>query len=117
MPTPVEMSGAGEAMFRVTWSDGHHGVYTWRSLRLNCPCAACVGEWNYRPDRLTLKDIRPDIRALSIARVGNYALRFEWSDGHNTGLYTFNSLRQDLCECQECAARRAAPSAGPSRSP
>lgn len=117
MPTPVEMGTGAESTFRVTWSDGHHSVYRWSSLRLNCPCAACVGEWNYRPDRITLKNIRPDIRARGVTRVGNYALRFEWSDGHSTGIYTFNSLRQDLCECEECAARRAAHSPGPSPSP
>ncbi len=117
MPTPVEMNSVAEGAFRVSWSDGHHGVYTWSSLRLNCPCAACVGEWKYRPPRLTLKDIRPDIRALSVSRVGNYALRFEWSDGHNTGLYTFNSLRSDLCECEECIARRAAHPSQPPTEP
>jgi len=117
MPTPVEMSNVADTTFRVTWSDGHQSVFTWNSLRLNCPCAACVGEWRYRPARLTLKDIRPDIRALKVSRVGNYALRFEWSDGHNTGLYTFNSLRQDLCECEECTARRSAHSPGQSPQP
>ncbi|MDR7420355.1 MAG: DUF971 domain-containing protein [Armatimonadota bacterium] len=107
MPTPVEMGSVTEKMLQITWSDGHRSTYTWMNLRLRCPCAACVGEWRYRPPALTPQDIRPDIRAMSVSRVGAYALRFEWSDGHNTGLYTFASLRNDLCECPECTARRA----------
>jgi len=33
--------------------------------------------------------------------VGNYALRFTWGDGHNTGIYSFDLLRS-LCPCREC---------------
>jgi hypothetical protein len=33
--------------------------------------------------------------------VGNYALSFAWSDGHQTGIYTFGHLR-DLCPCPQC---------------
>jgi DUF971 family protein len=43
---------------------------------------------------------------VSVGRVGNYALRFVWSDGHDTGLYTFAKLRYELCECTECRATR-----------
>ncbi len=108
MPTPVEMGSVADKTFTVTWSDGHQSRYTWLNLRVNCPCAACAGEWRYRPPKLRAEDVQPGIRAMSVARVGAYALRFVWSDGHNTGIYTFNSLRNDLCECDECAARRAA---------
>jgi hypothetical protein len=33
--------------------------------------------------------------------VGNYALAFAWSDGHSTGIYTFEYLRK-LCPCPQC---------------
>jgi DUF971 family protein len=46
--------------------------------------------------------------------VGAYALRFVWSGGHDSGLYTFDSLRNKLCECDECAASRAKPAPGQS---
>jgi DUF971 family protein len=106
MPTPVEMSGISGRTFEIVWSDGHRSTYSWLHLRINCPCAVCVGEWRYRPPKLRAEDVRPDIRAMSVARVGAYALRFEWSDGHNTGLYTFTALRNELCECDDCAAAR-----------
>lgn len=37
--------------------------------------------------------------------VGNYAVRFVWRDGHDTGIYEFRALR-DLCPCDACRARR-----------
>ena len=37
--------------------------------------------------------------------VGRYALQMYWSDGHSTGIYTFDYLR-DLCPCAECEAAR-----------
>jgi DUF971 family protein len=106
MPTPVEMGSVTGKQFEITWSDGHRSTYSWINLRIHCPCAACVGEWRYRPPALRPQDIRPDIRAMRVSRVGAYALRFEWSDGHNTGLYTFALLRNELCECPECTVCR-----------
>ncbi len=106
MPTPTETGSVTEGVFRVTWSDGHHSIYTWRSLRASCPCARCKGEWGSpRPQQRT-QDVPADIRATSVMRVGAYALRFVWSDGHDTGIYPFVLLRTELCECPECSASR-----------
>ncbi|MDR7542924.1 MAG: DUF971 domain-containing protein [Armatimonadota bacterium] len=112
MPMPVEMGSVTDHILRITWSDGHRSVYSWVMLRVNCPCAACVGEWRDRRPRLRPEDVPPDIRALAVSRVGAYALRFDWSDGHNTGLYTFASLRHELCECDACARARGTPRSG-----
>ena len=40
-------------------------------------------------------------------RSGRYAIRFHWSDGHSTGIYTFELLRQ-LCPCPICAEKSRA---------
>jgi DUF971 family protein len=45
---------------------------------------------------------RVAVRPLSIDSVGRYAIRFHWSDGHSTGIYTFEHLRE-LCPCPICA--------------
>lgn len=107
MPTPTEIAedrGAGE--LRITWSDGHLSRYTYRRLRQACPCAMCVHEWT--GDRLLDPSrVPPDVRPREVGRVGAYALRFTWSDGHMTGIYTFPLLRT-LCECEACAAARTA---------
>lgn len=106
MPTPTEMGSVTEKTLRITWSDGHLSQYSWHALRLHCPCAACKGEWTTRR-HIDPASIPAQIRAMRIERVGAYALRPIWSDGHSTGIYPFNYLRHDLCECGECAARRA----------
>ena len=43
----------------------------------------------------------PNLGLDTIEPVGNYAVCFRWSDGHMTGIYTFDYLRS-LCPCQEC---------------
>jgi DUF971 family protein len=42
-----------------------------------------------------------DVRPLSVALVGAYGLRVNWSDGHGTGIYTFERLRA-ICPCPRC---------------
>jgi len=109
MPTPTEIGSVTDAVFRLTWSDGHRSTYAWLNLRANCPCARCKGEWRTPRPQLTAKDIPADIRAMNVQRVGAYALRFVWSDGHDTGIYPFVLLRTGLCECELCASRPTNP--------
>ncbi|MFQ5700331.1 MAG: P-loop NTPase [Acidobacteriota bacterium] len=77
----------------VTWEDGHRSQYTHRDLRLACPCAVCVDEWS-GDARLDPKQVPADVKVLEIHPVGRYALQFTFSDGHATGLYSFNRLRE-----------------------
>jgi DUF971 family protein len=42
---------------------------------------------------------RPTARAAKA--VGNYALQIDFSDGHTTGIYSYDYLRT-ICPCQEC---------------
>ena len=92
-PTPVEISRAGEADLQVRWNDGTVTVYLARTLRLACPCAQCVDEMT---GRRTLQEstVPPDVRPLSIAPVGRYAIQIHWSDGHDTGIYTWRRLHE-----------------------
>ena len=48
---------------------------------------------------------KPTLRMLSVEAVGGYAIRIDWSDGHNTGIYSFDHLRR-ICPCAECRAKR-----------
>jgi len=90
----------------IDWNDGHAGVYDVRALRLACPCAQCVDEVSGRKI-LDDASIPADIKPVLIEPVGRYALQIEWSDGHRTGLYTYEQLAA-LCPCPECSAKRAA---------
>jgi len=76
----------------IRWKDGHQSRLPVRLLRLKCPCAKCVDEMT---GKLLLKEgqVPADVRPMKIEAVGHYALRFRWSDGHDTGIYTFETLR------------------------
>ncbi len=78
----------------VTWSEGESSLLAGaRSLRLACPCAACHDELTGAP-LLDPNRVADDIRPVSLALVGAYGLRVTWSDGHDTGIYTFEALRK-----------------------
>jgi ATP-binding protein involved in chromosome partitioning len=49
--------------------------------------------------------VAPDIRPLEVRLVGAYGLRIGWSDGHATGIYTFERLRRE-CPCARCTGLR-----------
>jgi ATP-binding protein involved in chromosome partitioning len=85
----------------IEWDEaGHAGFFPARSLRLACPCAGCVEEMSGRP-LLDPARVPVDIRPVSLQLVGAYGLRVNWSDGHGTGIYTFEQLLRN-CPCASC---------------
>jgi DUF971 family protein len=106
MPVPVEINEVPSGHLSIVWDDSHRSLYAYRTLRERCPCALCVDEWTGE-NRLDPSRVPDNIRPREIGRVGAYALRFTWSDGHLTGIYTFKLLRE-ICECEACAQGRAA---------
>jgi DUF971 family protein len=103
---PREIMQEGDSALRITWADGRVCLYDAPFLRRSCPCAQCVNEWTVVrvlkaeavSDALLIGDISID---------GRYELNFRWSDGHETGIYSFRLLRE-LCE-QEDAPAGASP--------
>ncbi len=89
----------------IEWRDGHRSEYLPRWLRLHCPCAGCIEEMTGRP-LLNPRAVPPDVYPLDIRYVGRYALTFDWSDGHSTGIYPFELLRS-ICQCPECIVRES----------
>ena len=94
----------------IDWKDGHHSTYGLEYLREECPCAVCTGAHGTVP----LKDqpkpafamYKPVLKMTSVEPVGHYAVRIQWSDGHGTGIYSFEHFRA-ICPCEECKAIRA----------
>lgn len=84
----------------ITWNDGHFGSYPSWYLRENCMCAECVEEFTGKR-KIGHGNIPSTIERIDVSPVGNYALNFSWSDGHQTGIYTFEYLRK-LCPCSQC---------------
>jgi DUF971 family protein len=87
---------------RIGWGDGHVSEFEPRYLRLQCRCAGCVNEYTGKPI-LQPEHVPMDVYPLKIEYVGRYALGFVWSDGHRTGIYSFELLR-NICPCDECVA-------------
>ena len=78
----------------ITWAEGDAGRHVdARTLRLACPCAACHDEMTGAP-LLDADRVPQDIRPISVALVGTYGVKVSWSDGHDTGIYTFALLRR-----------------------
>ncbi|HVX13627.1 MAG TPA: DUF971 domain-containing protein [Pirellulales bacterium] len=83
----------------VEWSDGRRRSYAVRELRDHCPCATCREKRSEPPAAQTLLPVlsaaeTQPLRLLDMTPVGNYAYSVKFSDGHDTGIYTFALLRE-----------------------
>jgi DUF971 family protein len=95
---PREIMQEGDAGLRVTWGDERVCHFTASRLRRACPCAQCVNEWTGER-MLRPETISEALEVADVEIVGRYALTFRFSDGHQTGIYSFRYLRE-LCEEQ-----------------
>jgi DUF971 family protein len=84
----------------IIWNDGHISPYPSWYLRENCHCAECVEEFTGK-HKVAPGSIPSSLERINLQPVGNYALNFSWSDGHNAGIYSFEFLRS-ICPCSEC---------------
>ncbi|HXJ17370.1 MAG TPA: DUF971 domain-containing protein [Candidatus Polarisedimenticolia bacterium] len=92
----------------ITWSDGHVSRYDFPYLRDHCPCAICNDERMKKVEGKAIGDgsdllpiYKPRVTAKAATAVGNYAIQIEFSDGHATGIYSFERLRE-VCPCEAC---------------
>jgi len=81
---------------RIDWRSGGTSIYPLDSLREACPCAVCRGGHDrmgpeFDPDFIELRPVR-SFRVDSLNLVGHYALSIAWSDGHSSGIYTWDYL-------------------------
>jgi len=93
---PVSIEQISGQVLAIEWDDGKRCVYYTKILRANCPCAVCTEE---RKDKNPLKVLAGDPDKVELVKwrmVGRYAVSFEWSDAHDTGIYTYDFLRS-LC--------------------
>jgi DUF971 family protein len=100
-PVALRRQGAGQLI--IDWKDGHHSVYSWGYLRAHCPCATCREERLKPPDPFRIlneKELVP-LAPVAVSPVGHYAYKITWSDGHDSGIYTLEALRE-LCQCSAC---------------
>jgi DUF971 family protein len=81
--------------FEITWSDGTSFHLPFKLVRAECPCAQCIHE--ITGERIIKPEWIPDdIHPTELGYSGNYALRIVWSDGHASGIFTWERLH-GLC--------------------
>jgi len=111
-PTSIKIHVSSGAGVDVTWADGHASHYEFAYLREECPCATCN---DAREKKASLGEAAPAFlsspalpmfkskpRARAATQVGSYAIQISFTDGHSTGIYGYDHLR-NICPCAECA--------------
>ena len=118
---PLDLAWADDhSKVVISWSDGHTSRYDLVYLRRICPCAICRNSHATPPisttpkapfrilDDAQMRMARASAKARSAYPIGNYAVAFQWDDGHDDGIYSWALLR-GMCPCAECVARTEAP--------
>jgi DUF971 family protein len=109
-PATVKVHVTSGAGVDITWADGHASHYDFSYLREECPCATCNDERIRKAAFATagpasaaaLPMFKAKPRAQSATTVGNYAIQITFTDGHATGIFSYDHLRS-ICPCPECA--------------
>jgi DUF971 family protein len=96
-PRPAHIDLVRDEALTITWEDGVTSRYPVALLRRMSPSAdqrQLREEMASNPlTVLPARTFDAPIRAESIELVGNYALRIRFSDGHDTGIYSWRYLR------------------------
>ena len=97
-PPPIHLRARKlEGILEVEWADAPVAQVPFKLLRCRCPCASCVDE-NTGVRTLDPATIPDDVVPTNLGFTGNYALKITWSDGHSTGLYTWDLL-SEIAQC------------------
>jgi DUF971 family protein len=113
-PKSIRINKTTGTGVEIDWADGHQSTYKFQYLRDACPCATCDDEREAQgrdfgeapKPKGGLQMFREPARPTDIQPVGNYAMSFTWTDGHSSGIYSWDFLRM-ICPCEACKAVRA----------
>lgn len=90
--TVVDITVERTRAVTVVFDDGVACEFPLAELRAACPCATCRGRrdagspaWSGRPEDLSIADAQ---------LAGAWGLSIRWHDGHDTGIYPWDALRQ-----------------------
>lgn len=95
MLRPLDVQAVGQEI-AIRWSDGTESYVSFATLRANSPSASVRGEKDIFGQQYGGEVPRDytGVEVVTWEQVGNYAIRFDFSDGHNTGLYGYELLKQ-----------------------
>jgi DUF971 family protein len=89
-PTELRVNPARDALC-ILFEDGARATLAAEKLRLQSPSAEVRGHGGHRPQAITGKE---DVKITRLEPVGNYALRIVFDDGHDSGLYSWDYLKE-----------------------
>jgi len=81
----------------VRWADGGESYIPLEKLRRACPCAGCKGETDIMGNLYKNPEQKLPAAAfqlVSFTNVGGYGIQPAWADGHATGIFSFDYLKQ-----------------------
>ena len=91
---PESIDVAKDAGVTVTYRDGHVARFDLVSLRRGCPCATCRDLQERGEDSWPSPNSPMPLRVERAELHGAWGLNITWNDGHDTGIYPFESLRR-----------------------
>jgi DUF971 family protein len=94
---PVKIKILEKTNLLIVWDDETKSLIDIKYLRKECPCAVCKGETvllkTYRPAKTTAEHPESFI-IKNIQPVGEYAIQIIWKDGHDSGIFTWEYLKE-----------------------
>ncbi len=93
---PADIQQIGNEL-AIKWPDGAEKFFPLEQLRRACPCASCKGEMDIMGNLYKGPEQKLTSAAFQLVRlisVGGYAIQPVWADGHATGIFSFDYLRQ-----------------------
>ena len=98
--SPTDLKITDDNRLQITWTDGQQRIYALQELRDRCPCATCREKRKSAVESpptllpvITAAEAQP-LAINGMKPVGNYAYSIAFSDGHDTGIYSFELLRE-----------------------
>ncbi|MBX3494740.1 MAG: DUF971 domain-containing protein [Parvibaculum sp.] len=89
-PWPVEIKlKKSERLLEISFDDGAHFRLAAELLRVESPSAEVQGHGSGQKKTVPGK---ANVAIVALEPVGNYALRIVFDDGHDTGLFTWETL-------------------------
>ena len=89
-PTPTDITVHGQSrVLEVAFSDGARFRIPFELMRVYSPSAEVQG---HGPGQETLQTGKRDVELEALDPVGNYAVQPRFSDGHDTGIYSWDYL-------------------------
>jgi DUF971 family protein len=92
--SPLKIQVKDKKYLYIQWDDNSESRILLSVLRKNCPCANCVADRHNQPASYIPLLSEVHLTLVKIEPIGSYAIRLYWKDGHDTGIYNYEFLKE-----------------------